>query len=42
MRCTIYVKRYGFLSFTENICTHETKVVKNMSNKYSPKLLDST
>ena len=37
----IYVKSYGFLSFTKNIGTHATKVAKNMSNKYSHKLLDS-
>ena len=37
----IYVKGYGFLSFAKNIGTHATKVAKNMSNKYSQKLLDS-
>ena len=37
----IYVKDYGFLSFAKNIGTHVTKVAKNMSNKYSQKLLDS-
>ena len=37
----IYVKSYGFLSFTKNIGTHETKVAKNISNKYNHKLLDS-
>ena len=37
----IYVKSYGFLSFTKNIGTHATKLAKNMSNKYSHKLLDS-
>ena len=30
----LYVKRYGFLSFAKN-------VGKNLSNKYSQKLLDS-
>ena len=40
-RMRIYVKSYGFLSFTKNIGTHATKVAKNMSNKYSHKLLDS-
>ena len=30
----IYVKRYGFLSFDENIG-------KNLSNKYGQKLVDS-
>ena len=40
-RDKIYVKGYGFLSFTKNIGTHATKVGKNMSNKYSKKLLDS-
>ena len=33
-RDRIYVKVYGFLSFTKNID-------KNLSNKYSQKLLDS-
>ena len=37
----IYVKGYGFLSFAKNIGTHATKVVKNLSNKYGQKLLDS-
>ena len=37
----IYVKGYGFLSFANNIGKHATKVAKNMSNKYSQKLLDS-
>ena len=36
-----YVKGYGFLSFAKNIGTHATKVAKNISNKYSQKLLDS-
>ena len=36
-----YVKGYGFLSFARNICTHAAKVAKNMSNKYSQKLVDS-
>ena len=36
-----YVKGYGFLSFARNIGTHEGKVAKNMSNKYSEKLVDS-
>ena len=40
-RDRIYVKGYGFLSFAKNIGTHATKVAKNMSNKYSQKLLDS-
>ena len=40
-RDSIYVKGYGFLSFAKNIGTHATKVTKNMSNKYSQKLLDS-
>ena len=39
-RDRIYVKGYGFLSFAKNIGTHATKVTKNMSNKYSQKLLD--
>ena len=33
-RNTIYVKGYGFLSFTKNID-------KKLSNKYSQKLIDS-
>ena len=37
----IYVKGYGFLSFAKNVGTHAIKVTKNMSNKYSQKLLDS-
>ena len=35
-----YVKGYGFLSFARNIGTHAAKVAKNMSNKYSQKLVD--
>ena len=34
-RDRIYVKEYGFLSFAKNMD-------KNLSNKYSQKLLDST
>ena len=37
----IYVKRYGFLSFTKNMGTHATKIAKNLSNKYSQKLRDT-
>ena len=40
-RGRIYVKGYGFLSFAKNMCTHATKVAKNLSNKYGQKLLDS-
>ena len=36
-----YVKGYGFFSFVRNIGTHATKVAKNMSNKYSQKLVDT-
>ena len=36
-----HVKGYGFLSFARNIGTHVTKVAKNMSNKYSQKLVDT-
>ena len=36
-----YVKGYDFLSFARNIGTHATKVAKNMSEKYSQKLVDS-
>ena len=34
LRDRTYVKGYGFLSFAKNIC-------KNLSDKYSQKLLDS-
>ena len=34
-----YVKGYGFLSL--NIGTHAPKVAKNMSNRYSQKLVDA-
>ena len=37
-----YVKEYGFLSFAKNIGTHAAKVAKNISNKYSQKLVDTT
>ena len=40
-RDRICVKGYGFLSFAKNMGTHATKVAKNLSNKYSQKLLDS-
>ena len=40
-RDRIYVKGYGFLSFAKNIGTHAIKLVKNMGNMYSQKLLDS-
>ena len=36
-----HVKGYGFLSFAGNIGTHAAKVAKNMSNKYSQKLVDT-
>ena len=36
-----HVKGYGFLSIARNIGTHATKVAKNMSNKYSQKLIDT-
>ena len=36
-----YVKGYGFLSFAKNIGTHAAKVAKNMSNKYSQKIVDT-
>ena len=36
-----HVKGYGFLSFARNIGTYATKVAKNMSNKYSQKLVDT-
>ena len=34
-----HVKGYGFLSFAGNFGTYATKVDKNMSNKYSQKLV---
>ena len=40
-RDRIYVKGYGLLSFAKNIGTHATKIAKNMSHKYSQKLLES-
>ena len=36
-----YVKGYGFLSFAKNMCTHATKVAKNLNNKYGQKLVDT-
>ena len=36
-----HVKGYGFLSYARNIGTHASKVAKNMSNKYSQKLVDT-
>ena len=36
-----YVKGYGFLSFARNIGMHAAKAAKNMSNKYSQKLVDT-
>ena len=36
-----HVKGYGFLYFARNIGTHATKVAKNISNKYSQKLVDT-
>ena len=35
-----HVKGYVVLSFARSIGTHATKVAKNMSNKYSQKLVD--
>ena len=40
-RCRVYVKDYGFLWFAKNIGTHTTKFAKSLTNKYSPKHLDS-
>ena len=40
LRESKYVKGYGFLSFARKIGTHVAKVAKNMSNKYSQKLVD--
>ena len=40
-RARRYVKKYGFLSFVRNIGTHAAKVAKNMSNKYSQKLVNT-
>ena len=39
-RDRIYVKGNGFLPFAKNMGTHAAKVAKNLSNKYSQKLLD--
>ena len=36
-----HVKGYDFSSFARNIGTHAAKVSKNMSNKYSQKLVDT-
>ena len=36
-----YVKGHCFLSVAKNIGTHAAKVAKNMSNKYSPKIVDT-
>ena len=37
----IYVKGYGFLSFTKNMGRHANQVAKSLSNKYGQKHLDS-
>ena len=37
----ISVKGYGFLSFAKNMGTHVTEVAKNLSNRFSNKLLDT-
>ena len=37
----MFVKGYGFLSFSKNVGKNSTKVAKSMSNKYSQKPLDS-
>ena len=37
----VYVKGYGFLSLAKTRGTHATKVAKNLSDKYSQKLLDT-
>ena len=37
-----HAKWYGFLSFARNIGTHAAEVAKNMSNKYSQKLVDTS
>ena len=37
-----YVKGYDFLCFARNIGTHAAKAAKNMSNKYSQKLVNTT
>ena len=36
-----HVNRYGFLSFARNIGTNAAKAAKNMSNKYSQKLVET-
>ena len=40
-RDRMYVKGYGFLSFSKKNWYTSTKVAKSMNNKYSQKLLDS-
>ena len=40
-RQSIYVKGFEFFSFAKNIGTHKTKFTKNMSDKYSQKVLKS-
>ena len=40
-RDRMYVKGYGFLSFAKHMGIHATKFAKNLSNRYSQKLLDS-
>ena len=43
LRERIFVKGYGFLSFTKNVGENISKKFnKNLSSKYSPKLLDHT
>ena len=43
LRERIFVKGYGFLSFTKNMGENISKKFnKNLSSKYSPKLLDHT
>ena len=41
-RDRIYVKGYGFLSFTKNMGRYANKVTKSLSNKYGQKHLDNT
>ena len=36
-----HVKGYGFLSFATTIGTNAAKIAKNMSTKYSQKLVDT-
>ena len=40
-RDRVHVKGYGFLSIAKNMSANATDVAKNLSNKYSQKLIDT-